>query len=1061
MACATPLGATIAADRRKVVTVLFADMKGSTALGERLEPEALRGIMTRFYASARGILERHGGTVEKFIGDAVMCVFGVPRVHEDDALRACRAATGLRDAVEEMNAELFERYGTGIQIRTGVNTGEVVSGDPASGASFVSGDAVNVAARFEQSAEPGEILIGEATRTMLGELADVEPVEPLTLKGKAESVPAFRLLAVRDDEGRGRMVAPLIGRDRERGEMLGLVTSAGVEGAPRVVVMTGAPGIGKSRLLEDLRFGLEGDAFTVAVRCGPERSPAGALLVGFLGGDPQATDAVVAELLEGREQASVVADAVRRAVEGTAEDQVIAWVAEQLLSALATARPLVAILDDAHLADPGEVQLAIDAVRSSAGPTALVVAGRPELLEGLGDLEDHQATLLSIGPLPADALGRLAEHLLGGAVEPRLRARVVEAAGGNPLFLGETLRMLLDADSLRRGSDGGWEATGGVDELAIPTTVRAVLSARVDLLPDAERAALDAAAILGSGIDAAGARALVPELGDGAADALGDLARRELLAEATDHGDAYRFRQASIRDVAAGLLTREAAATLHERAAAHLADVGAPLREVAEHLEQALALRVELGAGVERDLAARTVDALVALGEEQLARGDGRGAAEALERAVSASTHGGDLPGRARVAALAYDLGDWDRVIARSEGLDRGDAEVAARLGVALTRRHPDDPARLAEGRALLEFAVERGADADAAAALAGSWKGVDEERAHDLYRRAHELDPSQPYALGNLLEYEVAAAGDLSPVDDRAADVRAAAERCAEQAAAGENLPWAWFDLAKFRLMLRDASGALTGYATAIGRSVAGFQVETSRASLDRLARAVGGFEGLEECRRLLTLGEVARFGEEPAAVRELATPVSWPLAPPVAILAGGSSDEADERIRGYEGALAGALAGWPGTVVSGGTRQGVSAIAGDLGSTGVRVIGYLPAAVPDGVEVDDDPGRYAELRRTDGNGFGAREPIRYWADVLTSGIDPSAVRVIALGGGTISAFEYRLAAALGAHVGAIRGSGDAAHELLSRSSWSASGRVEELEPTAESVRAFLTPLE
>jgi hypothetical protein len=588
-----------------------------------------------------------------------------------------------------------------------------------------------------------------------------------------------------------------------------------------------------------------------------------------------------------------------------------------------------------------------------------------------------------------------------------------------------------------------------------------VLSARIDLLPDAVRAALDAAAILGAPLDAAGVRALVLELDEeGAAVALAGLVRRELLAESTDPSDAYRFRQSTVRDVAAGLLTREAAATFHERAAAHLAEEeDEPVRAVADHLDHALVLRAELGAEIDPDLVAKTVGALVAFGREQLAWGDGREAAATLERAVSALARGDDAVGRARVAGLAYDLGDWDRVIACSEGLDRDDPTVAASLGVALTRRHRDDPAVLAEGRALLELAVERGGDPEAAAALAGSWKGVDEARASFLYRRAHELDPSRPYALGNLLEYEIAAAGDLSPAADRAADVAAAAERCAAQATAGENLPWAWYDLAKFRLLSGEPAAALTGYATALGRSVAGFQVATSRASLDRLAEAVGALDGLEECRRLLRLGEVARFGEDPAAVRELATPGAWPLAPPVAILAGGSSDEVDERIRGYAGVVREALAGWAGTVISGGTRQGVSAVAGDLGASGVRVVGYLPGSVPDGVEVDDDPRRYAELRRTDGAGFGAREPIRYWADVLASGIDPSTVRLLALGGGGISAFEYRLAVALGAQVGAIRGSGDAAHELLSGSTWSASGRVEELEPTVEALRAFLAP--
>jgi hypothetical protein len=311
---------------------------------------------------------------------------------------------------------------------------------------------------------------------------------------------------------------------------------------------------------------------------------------------------------------------------------------------------------------------------------------------------------------------------------------------------------------------------------------------------------------------------------------------------------------------------------------------------------------------------------------------------------------------------------------------------------------------------------------------------------------------------LGNLLEYEIEASRGWAPVDARRDAILAAAERCAEQGAAGENVPWAWFDLGKFRLFLGDADHALAAYATAIGRSVAAFQIATSRASLDRLAPFSGGHAGLEEARRLLTLGEAVRFNTgNDEAIRELATPGAWPLAPPVVIFAGGSSDAVDERVRGYADVIRSAMSGWEGTVVSGGTQQGVSALAGDLGETGVRVIGYLPAAVPDGVSVDVDPRRYSELRRSDGIAFGAREPIRYWSDVVASEISPGSVRMIALGGGAISAFEYRLAVALGALVGAIRGSGDAAAELLRQSMWSASGRVEELEPEIDSIRAFL----
>src|SRR6187397_2152186 len=180
--CGAPLEALAAREQRKTVTVLFCDVTGSTALGESTDPEALRALLARYFERMRAIVESHGGTVEKFIGDAVMAVFGIPLAHEDDALRACRAAVEMRDALPEL----------GIRGRIGVNTGEVVTG---TSERLATGDAVNVAARFEQAAEPGEVLIGEATLQLVGGAVDTEPVEPLELKGKSAAVPAFRLAA--------------------------------------------------------------------------------------------------------------------------------------------------------------------------------------------------------------------------------------------------------------------------------------------------------------------------------------------------------------------------------------------------------------------------------------------------------------------------------------------------------------------------------------------------------------------------------------------------------------------------------------------------------------------------------------------------------------------------------------------------------------------------------------------------------------------------------------------------------------------------------------------------
>src|SRR4051812_23219912 len=215
MALAT--GAPERREVRKVVTIVFCDLSGSTSLGERLDPESVRQMISRYFQTMSDALERHGGTVEKFIGDAVMAVFGIPTLREDDALRAVRAAAEMRTGLEELNEQLERRFGVRLRVRTGVNTGEVIAGDASKGHGFVTGDAVNVAARLEQAAGAGEVLIGEHTFALVRHAARVEPMEPLDLKGKSEPVPAFRLVDVGSDRAGhdGGASPPMVGREQE------------------------------------------------------------------------------------------------------------------------------------------------------------------------------------------------------------------------------------------------------------------------------------------------------------------------------------------------------------------------------------------------------------------------------------------------------------------------------------------------------------------------------------------------------------------------------------------------------------------------------------------------------------------------------------------------------------------------------------------------------------------------------------------------------------------------------------------------------------------------------
>ncbi|HEX9235839.1 MAG TPA: adenylate/guanylate cyclase domain-containing protein, partial [Actinomycetota bacterium] len=262
--------AELAEEVRKTVSVVFCDLKGSTSLGEKLDTESLREILNRYFREMKAVLERHGGTVEKFIGDAVMAVFGLPRLHEDDALRAVRAAFEMREALQRVNEELEARWGVRLENRTGVNTGEVVAGDVASGQRLVTGDVINVAARLEQAAPALEILIGEATYRLVKDAVDVERVEPLELKGKSERVPAYRLLAVSQEEGLARrMNAPMVGRATELSVLTWALETAIEDRNCQLVTVFAPAGVGKSRLLQEFRRSARGRATVVRGRCLP------------------------------------------------------------------------------------------------------------------------------------------------------------------------------------------------------------------------------------------------------------------------------------------------------------------------------------------------------------------------------------------------------------------------------------------------------------------------------------------------------------------------------------------------------------------------------------------------------------------------------------------------------------------------------------------------------------------------------------------------------------------------------------------------------------------------
>jgi class 3 adenylate cyclase len=273
LACANPLaGVTpIPAETRKTVTVVFTDVSGSTALGERLDTESLSRVMALYFDTARGVLERHGATIEKFIGDAVMAVFGVPVVHEDDALRAARAAMELGVSLAELNAELERDWGVALQVRIGINTGEVMAGNRGVDSALTVGDAVNVAARLQQTAAPGEVLIGQPTWRLIRDAVVVEPLAPRALKGKSVRLPAYRLLAVRPGvPGHVRRAdAPLVDRQEERALMQSICRRVIAGSRCHLLTVLGPAGVGKTRLASEALAAHAGEATVLGGRCLP------------------------------------------------------------------------------------------------------------------------------------------------------------------------------------------------------------------------------------------------------------------------------------------------------------------------------------------------------------------------------------------------------------------------------------------------------------------------------------------------------------------------------------------------------------------------------------------------------------------------------------------------------------------------------------------------------------------------------------------------------------------------------------------------------------------------
>jgi class 3 adenylate cyclase len=659
------------AEERKLATVLFADLVGSTELAGDEDPERVRALLDRFYDSMAVEIEQAGGTVEKFVGDAVMAAFGAPAAHEDDAERALHVALA-------MQRRLGELFGDRLALRIGVNTGDVVVGRPREGSSFVTGDAVNVCARLEQAAAPGEILVGE--RTVAAARGAFEFGEPVTVeaKGKPAGVPGRRLvqaLSLMRSRGVAGLDPVFVGREAELEQLKDAYRRVVANGTPQLLSVLGDAGVGKTRLVRELWQWLSGEPFPPLLRTGRCPSygegitywPLAEVLkehFRILESDPLET---VAERMDGREGLAFTLGlpppegmhplTVREKLHSS-------WVA--FLEEIAAERPAAIVIEDVHWAEPELCALLEELAERVQSPVLLLATGRPELL-------DRQrawgACAIRLEALPPADTGSLLAALLGTEPPAWLRELVVERAEGNPFFVEELIATLVDREVLAR-SNGGWSFGELPPGFSLPDTVQAVLAARIDLLPRTEKAALQAAAVIGRTFWAGPVRELTEADPDFELLEAREFVRRRAGSSLAGEQE-FVIKHALTREVAYGSLLKARRAPLHAGFAEWLERTGegedehAPL--LAHHYAEAVRPEdVDLAWGGREDEAERlrvkavawsTRAAELAVGRYEIDEG-----LSLLHRAVELE------PDRAQQAAL------WERIAHASALKFDGDA---------------------------------------------------------------------------------------------------------------------------------------------------------------------------------------------------------------------------------------------------------------------------------------------------------------------------------------------------------------------------------------------------
>jgi hypothetical protein len=854
-----------------------------------------------------------------------------------------------------------------------------------------------------------------------------------------------------------------------------------------LVTIFGSAGVGKSRLVNEV-MQVSGERQVLRGNClsygeGVAFRP----LVGMISHaatitpqDPTSLVTVKMEALVSSIgcESSVVSPLTRLfgLTDGTGTPDETFWAVRRLFEALARRHPLALFFDDLHWGEPALLDLIDQLAEWSRDVAMLIVcAARPELLErrpGWGGGKLNAISLL-LSALTPDQAKRLVTNLGGDDyLTGDVRTKLVSITAGQPLFIEEMLAMFVDGSAVPRGAGA---------ELPVPETIHSLMAARIDQLPPEERRLLQAAAVIGAVFNAALLGSLVDDTPEDVQKHLAALCAKDLLREDSSRlgaGDSLAFRQSLMREAAYNSVPKELRSELHERIARELerepAETGVDLDDLlAHHLEAAYRCRTELRPGDEhaRELAREALSLLASACTHAVESPDADRARQLLQRADSLLARSpldleednSELAGA--LGRTAIMLGEWASAIdVLTPFVDGGQPEISRDLGVALCKLYRPEPSsrEYRRGQSLLEAACAASPkDADALASLAGTWKGVDDSMAHALYRRAVAADRSDPYAVGNLLEYEISERRDLSIVKQNPALTEDVIARCRAQAEAGENLPWAFFDIGKFSILLDRAYESIAAYAKAVQLSTARFMIETSLRSLERLSLAAG--EALGDIGSAIWLLEIAAVAEPTGVLLDgdrISASPTGAVEGPVTIIAGGTDSDVEERMSGYGDLLLGAFKRYEGTIVSGGTTDGISHLAGDLGEGYpdlIRTIGYVPETSPPGVSVDVDERRFRELRITQGDDFTFVQPLQYWTDILASGIHPSKVKIIGIGGGSISAAEYRIALALGASVAVLTGSGRAVDDLLRDRDWMTSPNLIELPPGPERLEAFV----